>query len=231
MSFFDLPFFSTTNKSAEDGKDGISPTISITNITGGHRLTITDGSGTKTIDVMNGAKGDTGPQGIQGIQGPQGIPGETGPMGPTGPQGIQGERGPAGEQGPKGDTGPQGIQGPIGLTGPQGEPGIQGERGLQGERGEKGETGATGPQGPEGPAGKDGTNGEAGKPGEAGKSAYEYATDGGYTGTEAEFIELLNNTVDKRNLAIGLHTDGMLYLFIDGEPVGTGIALTSNTEA
>lgn len=38
--------------------------------------------------------------------------------------------------------------------------------------------------------GKDGTNGTNGKDG---KSAYQYAKDGGYTGTEAEFAEMLAN--------------------------------------
>ena len=36
------------------GQDGISPTVTITPITGGHRITITDKDGTKTADVMDG---------------------------------------------------------------------------------------------------------------------------------------------------------------------------------
>lgn len=35
------------------GPDGISPTITVTNINGGYRLTITDINGTRTIDVMD----------------------------------------------------------------------------------------------------------------------------------------------------------------------------------
>ena len=62
-----------------------------------------------------------------------------------------------------GPQGPQGVQGPIGQTGPQG---VQGPVGA---------TGATGPQGI------------------PGKCAYQVAVDGGYTGTEAEYIELLVN--------------------------------------
>ena len=58
-----------------------------------------------------------------------------------------------------------------------------------------------------------------------GKTAYEYARDGGYTGTEAQFSSLLANAVDKRKITLGLHTDGLMYLFIDGSPVGNGIAL------
>lgn len=42
------------------GKDGISPTVTVTNIPGGHRITITDVNGTHTVDVLNGKKGDTG---------------------------------------------------------------------------------------------------------------------------------------------------------------------------
>lgn len=36
------------------GEDGVSPIVSITEISGGHRVTITDENGTKTFDVMNG---------------------------------------------------------------------------------------------------------------------------------------------------------------------------------
>ena len=79
----------------------------------------------------------------------------------VGPQGPQGAAGPAG---PAGETGPQG---PQGATGPQGPAGAAGPAGPAGE---------TGPQGVAGPAGK---------------SAYQYAQDGGYTGTEAEFQALL----------------------------------------
>ena len=60
-----------------------------------------------------------------------------------------------------------------------------------------------------------------------GKSAYEYAKEGGYTGTEAQFSALLANAVDKRKITLGLHTDGLIYLFIDNVPVGNGIALPS----
>ena len=43
-----------------DGKDGVSPTVSITAITGGHRVSITDATGTKTFDVMDGDPGTGG---------------------------------------------------------------------------------------------------------------------------------------------------------------------------
>ena len=36
------------------GGSGFSPTIEVTSITGGHRITITDVNGTKSVDVMDG---------------------------------------------------------------------------------------------------------------------------------------------------------------------------------
>ena len=84
-----------------------------------------------------------------------------------------------GEKGEKGETGASGPQGPQGEIGPKGDTGAQGP---QGEQGPKGDTGDVGPQGPKGDTGATGANG---------KSAYSYAVDGGYTGTEAEFAAKL----------------------------------------
>lgn len=68
-----------------------------------------------------------------------------------------------------------------------------------------------------------------GKDGVDGKSAYQYAQEGGYSGTEAEFSAILANAVDKRKITLGLHVDGLIYIFIDDEPVGNGIALPSGS--
>lgn len=83
----------------EKGDDGFSPTISVQNVVGGHTLTITDVSGTKTVNVMNGADGDTGPAG------PKGEKGDTGDRGAQGDPGLPGEIGPQGPDGPKGNDG------------------------------------------------------------------------------------------------------------------------------
>lgn len=61
---------------------------------------------------------------------------------------------------------------------------------VKGPKGDKGDPGEIGPQGPKGDAGAPGSDGAAGA---AGKSAYQYAQDGGYTGTEADFQQLLAN--------------------------------------
>ena len=55
----------------------------------------------------------------------------------------------------------------------------------------RGERGPTGAQGEKGDTGAKGDKGETGATGAAGKSAYQYAQDGGYIGTEAEFAAKL----------------------------------------
>lgn len=47
-------------KDGSPGADGFSPTVSVTDITGGHRVTITDKDGDKTFDVMDGEGGTGG---------------------------------------------------------------------------------------------------------------------------------------------------------------------------
>lgn len=53
----------------QPGADGISPAVSVATIAGGHRITITDVSGSRTIDVLDGAPGQPG------ATGPKGDPG------------------------------------------------------------------------------------------------------------------------------------------------------------
>ena len=46
-----------------NGTDGVSPTLSVAEITGGHRVSITDVNGTQTFDVMDGRDGQNGVDG------------------------------------------------------------------------------------------------------------------------------------------------------------------------
>lgn len=104
------------------------------------------------------------------------------------------------------DTGKpsRGAAGTNGKDGAAGSPGITPHIGANGNwyLGEA-DTGKPS-RGPTGANGKDGTNGKdgaKGKDGTDGKSAYQYAQDGGYTGTEADFIaklaqEILSGTTD-----------------------------------
>lgn len=158
---------------------------------------------TGEFDGEQGPKGDTGLRGEKGDTGPQGPKGDTGAAGATGPAGAdgitptigdngnwylgdtdtgkpsRGEAGPQGPQGPKGEKGDTGDTGPVGPKGDTGDTGPQGVQGPQGEQGIQGEAGPAGADGAQGPAGTDG------------KSAYQYAKEGGYTGTEAEFAAKL----------------------------------------
>lgn len=56
----------------EDGKDGFSPTVKVTEITGGHSVSITDVNGTQTFNVMDGKDG-AGGTGGSGTDGKDGV--------------------------------------------------------------------------------------------------------------------------------------------------------------
>lgn len=162
------------------------------------------------------------------VRGPQGTQGETGAEGPQGPKGDTGERGAQGWtftpsvdtagnlswtndgslanpetvniMGPQGPQGPQGTKGDTGAQGPKGEKGDQGEAGPQGPKGETGPAGETGPQGPAGQDGAQGPAGADGAPGADGKSAYQYALEAGYTGTESDLSAALAGLGDLNSL-------------------------------
>ena len=146
----------------EKGADGVSPTVTIKAITGGHKVSITDISGTHSFDVLDGAKGE---QGVQGIPGEAGAKGDTGEKGADGAKGEPGEAAtitigsvtsgteasvenagtanaavlnfvlPKGDKGEKGDTGLQGATGEPGAKGDAGEAGKNGTDGKNGEDG------------------------------------------------------------------------------------------------
>jgi hypothetical protein len=105
--FSDLPFFSRVT--GDDGKNGVSPTITITDIEGGHKLTIVDVNGTKTVDILNGVNGSQGPKGETGAQGPAGKDGIAGKDGTNGTDGVNGKDGVDGKDGVNGVDG-RGIQ-------------------------------------------------------------------------------------------------------------------------
>lgn len=55
-----------TGATGSAGADGFSPTVSVSSITGGHKVSITDKNGTKTFDVMDGEDGKDGAGGSGG---------------------------------------------------------------------------------------------------------------------------------------------------------------------
>lgn len=57
----------------KDGEDGYSPTVTVTEIEGGHRLTIKDADGTQTFDILNGVDGKDGANGVDGYTPQKGV--------------------------------------------------------------------------------------------------------------------------------------------------------------
>ena len=61
-----------------DGTDGVSPTVEVTTISGGHTVTITDAEGDHSFNVMDGADGADGQDGAPGQDGADGQDGQDG---------------------------------------------------------------------------------------------------------------------------------------------------------
>ena len=189
-------------KDGQPGKDGVGiqsvvQTTTSTADGGDNVFTVTLTNGTSaTFTVKNGRTGSTGAPGADGSPGKNGTSAThswngavltiTSASG-TSSADLKGEKG---EKGDRGDTGAQGPKGEKGDTG------AQGPQGPQGEQGPKGDTGDIGPQGPKGGTGATGADG---------KSAYSYAQDGGYAGTEEEFAaKLAAESIDKALFVVNI---------------------------
>lgn len=183
-----------------------------------------------------------GPQGIQGAQGVQGNQGDRGPVGPYFIPSVDTEgilswantggldnpdsiniQGPQGEPGPKGETGSQGEMGPIGATGPYFIPSVDSAGNLSWSNNGGLENpqivNISGPQGIEGPQGPTGANG---------KSAYQYAQDGGFSGSESDFASDLANIQNGPFLPI---TGGTLTGNLTGQYItGTWLQGTASNQ-
>ena len=114
-----------TGPSGSDGKDGITPifrkTSSVIQVSTDNGQAY---SSLVQLSEITGPKGEQGLQGETGLQGPKGDTGEQGPQGIQGIQGPPGEQGPQGIQGIKGNDGEQGLKGDTGEQGPAGKDGI-----------------------------------------------------------------------------------------------------------
>lgn len=146
---------------------------------------------------LKGDKGANGVNGKDGAPGKDGISATHSWNGPVLTITSASGTSSANLKGDTGDTGPQGIQGvqgPQGERGSAGAPGKDGKTPTIGANGNwyLGETDTGKPsRGETGPAGADGRDGADGQPGAEGKSAYQYAQEGGYIGTETEFAAKL----------------------------------------
>lgn len=141
-------------KDGSPGEDGFSPIVAVTEITGGHRVTITDVNGPKSFDVADGKDGTGGSGGGTGADGEDGgyyqpsVSADGDLSWSASKAGMPSVatvniKGPKGDQGETGQQGPQGEQGIQGETGPEGPQGPQGEQGIQGEQGETGADGVS----------------------------------------------------------------------------------------
>lgn len=138
-------------QNGKDGKDGISPAVTVTETETGATISVTDATGTTTAELHNGEKGDKGDTGSRGAAGKSAYE-------------IALQNGFTGTEadwltslkGQKGDTGAPGAKGEPGEKGERGE---KGEAGETGEKGEKGDTGTSGKDGVNGTDGKDGADG------------------------------------------------------------------------
>ena len=126
-------------QNGKDGKDGISPAVTVTETETGATISVTDATGTTTAELHNGEKGDTGSRGAAGksayeVALQNGFTGTEadwltslkGQKGDTGAKGERGEKGEAGETGEKGEKGDTGTPGKDGVNGTDGKDGADG---------------------------------------------------------------------------------------------------------
>ena len=117
----------TPGADGKPGADGVSPSIAVTQITGGHHVSVTDAAGTKGFDVLDGAKGADGAPGIPGSPGAAGTPGADGTTF-TPSVDVNGDLSWTNDGGkPNPDT--------VNIKGPQGSPGTPGADGKPGADG------------------------------------------------------------------------------------------------
>lgn len=200
------------------GKDGLTPHIGENgNWWIGDTDTGISAKGVKGNTGDKGEKGDTGPQGAAGPQGPAGKDGAPGADGYSPTASVEqstdgakititdkngtteavvknGKDGANGRDGADGQPGRDGTDGSPGRDGVDGQPGKDGTDGITPTIGDNGNwyLGGTDTGKPSrGADGATGATGATGEKGTDGKSAYQYALEGGYTGTEAEFAAKL----------------------------------------
>lgn len=114
-----------TGATGANGEDGVSPTVKVATISGGHRVTITDVNGAKSFDVMDGedGSGGAGGSGADGEDGAtftpsvssDGVLSWTNDKGLTNPDPVN-IKGPQGDKGEPGENGENGFSPTIAVT-------------------------------------------------------------------------------------------------------------------
>lgn len=156
------------------GKDGTSPAVSVSAITGGHRIVITDVSGSKTVDVMDGADGSDGKPGSNGKDGVSATHTWSGTVltvssaSGTSSADLKGESGKDGSPGKDGSSGADGFSPTVSVS----KSGKVTTVAITDKNGTKTATINDGSDGQDGSDGKDGTSVSV-------KSVSESSVDGG----------------------------------------------------
>jgi hypothetical protein len=238
-----------------NGKDGISPSLYVSPYPGGHRVYITDANGTDFFYVPNGVNGAAGKDGISTSHSWDGTTLTVTSAAGTSSANLQGAPGKDGYS-PKISMSPttEGVR--IEITDQDG--GTQSILVANGKDGANGADGyspvtsmkaidegvlltitdRTGATGAIIYNGKDGIDGKDGKDG---KSAYQYATEAGFDGTEAEFATKLADdcpvtsvngktgavTVNRNDLK--LIAESWTFELEDGTSVIKSVILSSDT--
>ena len=215
------------------GEPGASVTIknvSESTADGGNNVvTFSDG---KTVTIKNGSKGTKGDKGDTGA---------TGPQGPAGEDGKDGASGTSVAVKSVSESSTDGGSNVVTFTDGKTITIKNGTKGSKGDKGDTGATGSTGPKGAEGPAGKDGVSGvyvgtsaptsevnvwinPAGDEVDIGSDVIRYIPQ---TLTDAQKAQARRNVgaLSKDSLSLGIASDGFIYLFVDGNPVGSGIQM------
>ena len=119
-----------------------------------------------------------------------------------------------------GAQGPQGPTGAVGPTGPAGQVGNIGPTGATGDRGPSGPIGPTGAKGTDGAVGPAGPQGPKGDPTDVQQTTGQSTT---AVMSQKASTDLFALKSDLSTLSLGVYTDGLVYIFVNGNPVGTGV--------
>ena len=219
-------------KDGSDGDDGYSPTVSTSKSGKVTTISITDKNGTKTAKINDGVDGTNGTNGVSATHSWNGTTLTITSASGTSSANLKGEKGDS----IKGDPGADGVSPTVAVSksGKVTTVSITDKNGTKTATINDGSDGASGSNGKDGTSvtvksvsestadggsnvvtfsdgktvtiknGKTGTNGSNGA---AGKSAYQYAKDGGYIGTEAEFATKLAEEYPKP-LVVNVELDG-----------------------
>ena len=166
----------------------VSPAVRVTAFDGGQRVTVTDHRGEHTFTIMHGAVGPQGAQGPQGIRGLQGVQGETGK-----PFSIARTYASVTEMNEAFPT--DGVaEGCFVVISDENDADSEDNAKLfvKGKGAYTFVTDLSGARGIQGPQGFQGPQGVQGPQGAAGRSAYDFACEGGYLGTQESFARDIN---------------------------------------